>query len=268
MINIIRASIFKLLKDWTFRITMIIGVCLAALMIGLNAYLGTLNGQDMLISSVSPTQNFGLTVPINLVVFTVGEFTYGTIRNKIIAGHSKFKIYTGLFLTGLIFTFSLMIVYLGLVVGIGSIAGGFDAAKIGGPRFVGSFIAYFFVTYIFVTSLSVFFGALMRNIGGSISIAVVALVLIGLLPLIISLSSGKGFTSENAQMWINPLYMIGLYGSASSIIKALSEVIPGIQDAIFLQSNQMIAAGIITPLYWAVVFFAGGVFLFKRRDIK
>lgn len=116
MINIIRASIFKLFKDWTFRITLFVGLGLAALLIGIQAGIGQLNGQSMLLAAASPSSNFGLTVPINLVVFTVSEFTFGTIRNKIIAGHSKFKIYTGLFLTGLVFTFSLMLVYLGVIV--------------------------------------------------------------------------------------------------------------------------------------------------------
>ena len=95
MFNIIRASLFKLFKDWTFRITMIVGLGLAALLIGIQAGIGQLNGQSMFLSAVSPSQNFGLTVPINLVVFTVSEFTFGTIRNKIIAGHSKYKVYTG-----------------------------------------------------------------------------------------------------------------------------------------------------------------------------
>ena len=268
MINIIRASIFKLFKDWTFRITMFIGLGLAALLIGIQAGIGQLNGHSMLLAAASPSSNFGLTVPINLVVFTVSEFTFGTIRNKIIAGHSKFKIYTGLFLTGLVFTFSLMLVYLGVIVGLSSIIGGFNADAIGGGRFIGCYIAYFFVTYIFVTSLSIFFGSLMRIIGGSISISVVALVVLGMIPLIITLATAtSSFTPENIQMWFNPLYMIGFYSSASSLFEFLSKV-GADMSSFFYQSGSMIAAGIVTPLIWAVIFFAGGAFLFERRDIK
>ena len=267
MFNIIRASLFKLFKDWTFRITMIVGLGLAALLIGIQAGIGQLNGQSMFLAGASPSQNFGLTVPINLVVFTVSEFTFGTIRNKIIAGHSKFKIYTGLFLTGLVFTFSLMIAYLAILVGISSIIGGFDAYAIGGGRFIGCYIGYFFASYIFVTSLSVFFGALMRNIGGSISIAVVSLVVLGMIPLIVSLATGKGFTTENMQMWLNPLYMIGLYANASSIMNALGGM--GVDTSyFFVQDASMIIAGILTPLYWAAIFFFGGAAIFVHRDIK
>ena len=267
MFNIIHASLFKLIKDWTFRITMIVGLGLAGLLIAINAGIGQLNGQTMFLASVSPSQNFGLTVPINLVVFTVSEFTFGTIRNKIIAGHSKFKIYTCLFLTGLVFTFSLMIVYMGAIVGISSAIGGFDASKLGG-QFIGCYIGYFFAAYIFVTSLSVFFGALMRNIGGSISIAIVSLVVLGMIPLIITLATAKnGFSTSNIQMWLNPLYMLGLYANSSSIIDFLGGM--GFDTAqFFVQSGEMIAAGILTPVLWAAIFFAGGAFMFVHRDIK
>ena len=268
MFNIIRASLFKLFKDWTFRITMMIGLGLAVLLIGIQAGIGQLNGQSMLLAAVSPSQNFGLTVPINLVVFTVSEFTFGTIRNKIIAGHSKYKVYTGLFLTGLVFTFSLMIIYMMVIVGLSSAIGGFNADIIGGGRFIGAYLGYFFASYVFVTALSIFFGALIRNIGGSISISVVTLVLLGMIPLIITLTTASSnFTTANAQMWINPLYMIGFYSNSASMLDFLSKLGADV-SGLYYQSGQMIVAGLITPIYWAAIFFFGGAYIFAHRDIK
>ncbi len=267
MTNIIRASLFKLFKDWTFRITMIVGIALAALMVGINALANSLTGEGMLLTSVSPSNNFGLTVPINLIIFTVSEFTFGTIRNKIIAGHSKLKVYVGLSLTGLIFTFILMSVYLALCVGIGSIAGGFHASAIGGARFICSFLAYTVVTYIFVTALSIFFASIFRNIGATIPVVVVLLVFLSLIPLIIVGIIGKGFTAENVTMWLDPTYMLGLYGSASNII-AIVKGLGGNVNSFFMQSNQMIAAGILTPIYWSVILFISGAYIFTHRDIK
>ena len=112
MINLFRAFFFKLTKDLTFRITAIIGVGLAIVISliffaidkvsGDDGLFRMASGQNLLITSLSPTQNFGLSVPINLITFTVLEFTQGTIRNKIIAGNSKGKIYASLFISGLI----------------------------------------------------------------------------------------------------------------------------------------------------------------------
>ena len=123
--------LYKLRHDITFRITLIIGGGMAILMtliyLGLGALLGSekplISGEMMLLSSLSPTQNFGLAVPINLITFTVLEFNQGSIRNKIIAGHSKAKIYTSLFLNGLIFTIALVGAYVLLSWGLGSIFG-------------------------------------------------------------------------------------------------------------------------------------------------
>ena len=267
MLNIIRASIFKLLRDWTFRITMMIGVGLAVMLIVINAIAGTLTGESMFLSSASPSSNFGLTVPINLVVFTVSEFTYGTIRNKVIAGHSKYKVYVGLFLTGLIFTFILMSVYLAFCIGLGSAIGGFDAVSIGGAKFILSYLAYIFASYTFITALSIFFATLFRSIGGSISVVVVILVFLGLMPLIIAGINGKDFLSENVTMWVEPLYMLGLYTNASSILSILKGV--GLNTStLFNQSANLIAAGIIAPLYWAGIFFGAGALIFTHRDLK
>ena len=91
MANLFKAFIFKLRKDLTFRITLIVG---AALAVGLSLILffidlGLKNsgiddfklctGQTLFVMSLSPAQNFGLAVPINLITFTVLEFTQGTV---------------------------------------------------------------------------------------------------------------------------------------------------------------------------------------------
>ena len=133
--NLFRAFFFKLRRDLTFRITLIVGAGLAILMMVLfliiDNFLGDFDarvcsGQTLFLVSFTPTSNFGLAIPINLITFTVLEFTNGIIRNKIVAGNSKFKIYLGLFLSGLVFALSLLFVYVGLCTLLGTICGGFD----------------------------------------------------------------------------------------------------------------------------------------------
>ena len=139
MLRLIKAFLFKISRDITFRITLIIGVALAltstlglfaiGMLIGGNdAQLAKqmLNGQSMLVNSLSPAQNFGIAIPVNLISFIALEFNHGTIRNKIIAGNSKFNIYSSLFISGLFFAFALLLVYVGLCTGISSLIGGFD----------------------------------------------------------------------------------------------------------------------------------------------
>ncbi len=264
MFNIIKASLFKLFRDRTFHVTAIIGFVLAFLMIGVNALIGMSNGQRFFLTAITPGNSFGLTIPINLIVFTVGEFTYGTVRNKIIAGLSKAKIFLGLFVTGLVFTFILTAGYSLLVIGVSSIIGGFDADAIGGMNFILCYIAYMICAYIFITAVSVFFATLVRNIGGSNTIVIILLVFLTLLPLITFVGKNDLLTVEHWSMWINPLFMAGFYGNdIVSIIAGSGSALP-----YFEQSTSMILAGILIPLAWSTVFVVSGLFIFKHTDVK
>lgn len=264
MFNLIKASLFKLFRDRTFQVTAIIGAVLAALIILINLGIGSLKGESLFLSVANPGSNFGLTIPINLIVFTVGEFTYGTVRNKIIAGLSKAKIYCGLFITGLVFTFILMGAYVAIIVGISSAVGGFNADIIGGAKFVGCYIAYVTCEYIFITAVSVFFATLIRQIGGANSIVIILLVFLSLLPLIVfgaNATIGGEMRTDHWSMWLNPLYMSGFYGNNVFAMFA------GLLD-VFNQTPQMIAAGIVCPLAWSAIFGISGLLIFKHSDVK
>ena len=117
MFKIIRASLYKLFKDRPFRITLIIGVALAVVFsLAYHFILPEMgSGYYMLISSSSPSNNFGLAVPINLITFIIGEYNYGTIRNKIIAGNKRINIYIALFVMGLIYSLAMMTIYVGTI---------------------------------------------------------------------------------------------------------------------------------------------------------
>lgn len=267
MISIIKASVFKLFRDKTFMVTMIIGGGMIVLMSLLYYAIGTLSGNYVFLACTAPGSNFTLTIPINLIVFTVGEFTYGTIRNKIIAGINKTKIYLGLFITGLIFTFILLTAYVSLMVAVGSIFGGFDAMKIGGGQFVGLYIVYTICTYVFVTALSVFFASLIRAIGGSTPIVIVMLVMLSLIPLFtfIAKIASHDLTGVNHwSMWINPLFMNGFY--SNDVVSLFSS--SGFTIDVYKQSWDMILAGILTPLVWSAILVGFGILIFNKRDIK
>ena len=132
--NIFKAFFFKLKKDISFRIIGIIGLVVAVLLptilFLIDLGISQLNddgkiihmlctGQSLLVSSWSPTQNFGLAIPITLITLTVLEFTHGTIRNKVISGYSKTKIYLGLYFTGLLYTLAIISLYVLVCFGLG-----------------------------------------------------------------------------------------------------------------------------------------------------
>ena len=140
MTNIFSAFFYKIRKDLSVRIILFIGLGFSIFIplilflvdVGISKIDGgdtiehmLCTGQGLLVSSWSPTQNFGIAIPINLITFTVLEFTNGTIRNKIISGYSKTKIYLGLYFTGVLYTLALISSYVLICFGLGCAFGGF-----------------------------------------------------------------------------------------------------------------------------------------------
>ena len=281
MLNLFKAFLFKLRKDLTFRITLFIGLGLAILLtliylgidLGMKALIDDgseytnlfCTGHNLFISSLSPAQNFGIAIPVNLISFTVLEFSQGTIRNKIIAGNSKAKIYFGLILSGLVFTFALIIVYSLLCLGLGSIFGGFD---INGATQSGTINAEFFwklivlsiFAYILITVVTIFFATLLRNIGPCIPIVI--LLLLGCY-MISSIFGAIGLIGENVAfvqtmnkvlMYINPLHSIASFSM-------------NIEAGALQITNEAFISEIVNNVIYTALVLGFGVLIFKMRDV-
>ena len=284
MRNLFKAFVFKLRKDLTFRITLFIGLGLAVMMtliflaidLGLKALLDDpssykfafCTGQMLFVTSLNPAQNFGIAVPINLICFTVLEFTHGTIRNKIITGNSKTKIYLSLIISGLIFTFALIGTYCLLCLALGSIFGGFDingiASLTGGtlnPEFFVKFLVLGILNYVLITAVAIFFATLLRNIGPCIPIVIVLLLgcyiyatLIGTLG---TLGDEIGFMkgAYNVSLYANPLHSLVAYET-------------DIETGKMSISNTAFIAEIVNNVIYTSLFVVFGLLIFKKRDIK
>ena len=285
MKNLLKAFLYKISKDITLRITLIIGAGLAVFMTALFAFIqyGLLSfddmeetgetikfisGQGMFLTSISPAQNYGLAIPINLVSFICLEFSQGTIRNKIIAGHSKFKIYASLFISGLIFCFVLLGTYVLICTGLGAIFGGFNfddvvfglmgAAKIT-PEYFIKMIIIAIVTYICIVSFTVFMATTLRSIGPCIPVIIVPIVILYLAG---TMSSVFAMTPEDFdyQPFLNVLRVIDPLYAVSTIETT--------ESGLAQMENLTFIGAICSNLIYATLFFIGGSLLFKNRDVK
>ena len=288
MANLFRAFFFRLKKDLTFRVTLFIGLGLAVFMtliyllidLGINSFSkGSIEwmfctGQNLLVTTLSPAQNFGLAIPINLITFTVLEFTQGTIRNKIIAGNSKTKIYFSLFFAGLVFTFTLMIAYIGLCVGVSSIIGGFDAngaifATSGtpniSPEFLWKIIVLAILAYIVITAAAVFFATLFRNVGPCIPIVIILLMVCYLSGMIIGLLDYLIGENEVAKVictlirYVNPIFMLSGYSM---------QVDANTGETLAVIKNEHFIVQIVNNCVYIAAFLIGGWAIFRKRDVK
>ena len=275
------AFLFKLRKDLTFRITLIIGAGVAVFMTLLYFLIDqlagesfkALTGQTMLLVSMSPVQNYGFAIPINLINFIILEFTQGTIRNKIIAGNSKLKIFFSLYLSGLVFAFALISVYLGLCTLLGTIFGGFDLSI---PAMVGvsgtalvdvkfillSLLVCAFI-YAFVTAFAVFIATLFRVMGPAIPIVVITLMIAYFGGFIVSMSYSDNEVVLNILRFADPLYAL------SGATYDVSEVMAGTAQypkAYYEQST--IIGNIVSCTAYSALFLHFGAWLFIKRDVK
>lgn len=294
MRNLFRAFLFKLRRDLTFRITLFIGIGMAVFMTGTFALIDILswvgsnesltftycNGQNLLVNTLSPASNFGLVIPILLTVFTVSEFSTGTIRNKIIAGNSKSKIYFSILLSGLVFTFVVITAYIGLCVALASIVGKFDAngtilamnnisatinGALGGtticPEFVWKIILCGVTVYIMVTSMTVFFSMLFRNMGPCIPIIIVLLMFFSLESMIASMFALDGNLDQTAETIItisrvvNPLYVLNSFDIMNEGKK-------------FTIANENLIIHLCNNATYTTLFTIGGWLIFRKRDVK
>lgn len=278
--KLFKAFFFKLSKDLTFRITLIIGLALAVVLSLIYFGIDVLasgedgiqhnmcTGQSMFFNSISPAQNFGIAIPVNLITFTVLEFTQGTIRNKIITGNSKTKIYFTLFFTGLIFTLSLLFAYVGLCVGLGSIFGGFDinGTIVGSTSLGGHIDATYFVrmlvitllVYLSITAFTIFFATLFRNIGPCIPVVIVMIMMLYFAGMIASLMKDAEGTEVfvNIMKYINPMYAL----NDASILDSMKGTL-AMADDTFISS-------IVNNSVYTIIFLLGGWLVFRKRDVK
>ncbi len=304
MARLMRAFFYRISKDITFRITLIVGAGMAVFMTLLYLILQNavgdgmkmLSGQGMLISSFSPAQNFGIAIPINLISFIYLEFSQGSIRNKIIAGHSKSKIYASLFLSGLVFAFSLLIVYVGLCTALGSIFGGFDpnGMAVGGttslgmivsPAYLWKFVILAFLSYLTIVSFTVFIATVFRSMGPSIPVVMLVVMGAYLIPMILGAIS-SGLTMSAQATYVEQYHQTPTMEELRSydetvktfmdITNVLKVVDPfyGIaatettMEGVAVIDNLTLFGGIASNIVYSTLFFLAGMNIFRKRDVK
>ncbi|MCQ2800396.1 MAG: hypothetical protein MJ216_00370 [Bacilli bacterium] len=277
--RLFKAFLFKLKRDLTFRITLIIGAAFAVLMTFLfflidattyesgGSFMRTLTGPNMFLNSISPVQNFGISIPVNLISFTCLEFTQGTIRNKIISGNSKLKIYLSLFLSGLVFTFALFFAYAGLCTLFGTIFGGFNlddpVLSVFGTLGTGYVDASYLVRtlimtlliYVTIAAFTIFISATFRSIGPSIPIVIVVLMIAFFSGFIFSVAYQDNETLITIMKVVNPLYGM----SAAQI---------NIETGAMLIDDSTFICSIVCNLVYTVLFTFFGALIFTKKDVK
>lgn len=126
-----------------------------------------ITGKGQFFGSFSTGNNLGLIAPVLLAIVLCKDFSYGTVRNKIIAGKSRSQIYLSLFITCSAVLVAVMLLHAFITLGVSLIF--FDYQPT--PFTVADFwyflasLGFEILVLLFVSSLLSWLCASMKNVG-------------------------------------------------------------------------------------------------------
>ncbi len=269
--NLIKTDLIRVVKDKLFLVVCILCVVFAAItpllykgIYLLEPSLVEMLGSDMVspigqfFSAFSLGNNFGPIAPILIVLILCKDFGHGTIRNKIISGHTRLSIFGAMFcvcaivMMALIFAHAVLTMLLSMVL--------FPDAKIAvnGQYFMLSLL-FEVLVYLFMAAFLTWMWASMKNTGLVIVVYVATVFGMSLLATIL-MAAETALTFSD----VNP-----------NLLKALQIF----QNCNLFYSSALIGVGeeyttreILCYLLSPAVFGGGllnwGFLSFRKRDLK
>lgn len=180
MKGLLKADFKRVLKDKLLIVMAILAVVFALITPLLYALLfsgtdemvsgmvsGLVSAKSNFFSSFSVGNNLGLIAPVLLAIALCKDFSYGTVRNKIIAGKSRSAIFLSLFITCSVIFVAVMLLHAFVTLGVSLIF--FDYQQ--GDFTVSDFwyfiesLALDILTLLFVAAMLSWLCACMKNVG-------------------------------------------------------------------------------------------------------
>ena len=179
--NLIKTDLIRVLKDKLFLVLCILCGVFALispllykgieLILELDTFGATIenivSAKQLFFEAFSLGNNFGLIAPILLAIVLYKDFGHGTIRNKIICGHSRASIFWAMYVVCAVVLLGVMLVHALLTLGISLLMFEFQ-----GTPFTSEDAWYFVeslmfevLAYLFVSAMVVWLWATMKNAG-------------------------------------------------------------------------------------------------------
>lgn len=269
MLNLLKADLVRIFKDKLFLVVCIIGGALAIfspilyeiIFLSLDA----MDFADMLIdskslffSAFSPSNNFGLIVPVLMAIILCKDFSYGTVRNKIICGKSRFSIFMSMFISGTVVTCAVMLAHALLTLLVSMLFFDYQQEAITGADIGYLFLSILFelLVYVLISALISYLCASRKNVGVVIVLYIVINFVFSIIGTIVQFAlmatdpAKEGLVKlweflDNANIFTSTI--IG-YGTKYEPLELLAILLPTI-----------IGGALLVLL---------GIFSFKKKDLK
>lgn len=259
MLNLLRADFYKFKLDKTFLVILVILMGFVMMNTvtyfilrymeldpALGALIGEMNGKGLFLMSFNLFNNVGLLIPVVLCLFIGKEFTFGTIRNKLITGKSRTEVYLSHLFTVFVMGLLLSAFYAIMSLLVGSVFLGFGTA-ITGKVIVDTLKIFLFglILSIFSYTISTFFSFVLKNTTFAIVLSIVTLLVIGIV--------ATTLTGLNATL--DKVLGFTVIGQSLAVMSGNVSTIMGLKILL----STVVFCGLITFL---------GIVHFKHADLK
>jgi|SRR5690554_316649 len=260
MINLLKAEFTKIRKEKTFLISLVIvivaSILISFLYLGLELMVNNqaieeiplieFTGKGIFLGSFSPTQNVGIIIPIVLSMIITREFSYGTIRNKVISGHNKITIFLSITIVNLIIGLFLFLVNILSSLLFGSLIMGYGTAFTANEiLFILKTIGLGLLIYSSIVMFTILIAMTVKSLGPTLIIVILSLLFLGLIG---SLNQIPGVPNS---------------------IEIFISIIPSYQLINLANMNtDLVLKSTIMAIVLNVVFVALGIYIFNKQDLK
>lgn len=279
MNNLIHAELYRLIKNKLFGTISIVFAVFASAMRLYVYFVGKKTDAENISTDVGI---FGFVILIGIAmavfcsIFIGTEHSDGTIRNKLIVGHTRISVYLSklivCFLAGIVFD----VTYIIFSLGIGMPLSGF--IKQDAKAFF-SMLAIILMLTLAYTSIFVFIAMVMHNKAGTAVISlIIAFMLIFISSAVTSmLNEPESYDAysytENGETHYEPAMKNPNYltGTKKQFVEFLYDFLPGCQTMRLAGATQDPDYNWILSFYSGIIFIymtVSGIVIFRKKDIK
>ncbi|MBQ9124453.1 MAG: ABC transporter permease subunit [Acholeplasmatales bacterium] len=275
MRRLLKADFKRFLTDKLFMIGCFVGLGLVfitpLLLQSLESLMGAIeegveitdliNARTFYFEAFSPMSDFGIVLAIFLAIIINRDFSYGTIRNKIINGHKRRNIYLSLFIVTFTIMAGLMLAYAFTTLGIGTLLTNYFRAYNIGKEILLIFLSVIFAAFFFVTitAILVFFSLAFKNVGVSIVLYLVMGFVFSIIYTVATVGNAA-LESVDANTAIEYIFNFLTYINPFAQLQLLGNILElKLYEVVFI---------IFSQLAVIAIFLFGGIATFNKRNLK
>ena len=276
MAKLLKVDLKRIFKDKLLLVVAIIGVVLALttpliykfiyLFLGADdtGLLGSLLSiKTMFYSSFSLSNNIGFIIPVFLLIIMSKDFSYGTIRNKIISGSSRTNVFLSMFISCSIVIVLAMLAYAALngLLTVALFSNEMASITKEGVLYFVLSILFEILIYIFIAALLSFINVFAKNAGLKIilyvALAFGLMMIYSIIQVSMSVLIINGTENQLLIDLLEALLKLNVFYSNAGIIGAVDKYIA--EDIIYILVSTILGTGLFVFL---------GIVSMNKKEIK